>query len=286
MTHPVTSTQSDSLDPLRALAQQMIHLQDSEWMMLGVSQDFHQRILLSFFTQINHLKTDESELTSPHHIPTEAILSDIEQSLTGTVKRLFKLTASTHVEQLVVGQWFMLEDRSLTLHINRLSELQRRVYRDDAGDIRVHKESPASPIKTSDSSESVGQTSEAQEMTEPTQSQLNYVDPLNHISSAIESPFTIRRLDQIITYLDGVVLPREQVGEQLNIPIAKRDLIFDATNRLGLTHQEGDYLKLDFLGVRIARMSRDERLKTLAMMASRLRSEAKLQQTRERSTSS
>ena len=113
--------------------------------------------------------------------------------------------------------------------------------------------------------------------------QLTYVDPLNHISSAIETPFTIRRLDQIATYLDGVVLPREEVGEQLNIPLSERAMIFDATTRLGLTRQDGEYLKLDFLGVRIARMPRDERLKTLAMMASRLRSEAKLQQNRKTS---
>ena len=57
------------------------------------------------------------------------------------------------------------------------------------------------------------------------------------------------------------------------------DLVFEATDRLGLTHQTDDgYIRLDFHGTSIARQPRTQRLKTLSMMASRLRREQKLKE--------
>ena len=302
MTHSTSSTPVNSSETLKALARNMTQLREPEWMALGVSQDFHQRILTSFFSRVEEqaLVPQESdqegdqetalemtqETLSAHQVPMESILSSVESTLNGTVKNLFKLTGSSHVEQLVVSQWFTHEERYLVLHPQRLKELSRCIHQDDAGQISVYLVPPEPAFDTDNSLDPTSADQLAGARIKSESPGLNYVDPLDHISSDIESPFTIRRLDQIITYLDGVVLRREQVGEQLKIPLSKRDLIFDATNRLGLTHQEDDYLKLDFLGLRIARMPRDERLKTLAMMASRLRSEAKLLKSREASTSS
>ena len=278
MTHPTTPSSSGSSDDLRTLAQQMLHLTDSEWIKLGVSQDFHQRILRAYFHYVAH--ADGSSDHSTHPLLVDDLLLEIEQNMTGAVKRLFKLTATIHIEQLSMGQWLMIEDRRLTLNAQREAYLKSRLYQDHTGKVSLHQELPVTDTLSSDDLEPEVLDYPSNQVTVSDQASLTYVDPLDHISSAIGSPFTIRRLDQIVTYLDGVVLPREQVGEQLNIPLIERDPIFDATNRLGLTHQEDAYLKLDFSGVRIARMPRDERLKTLAMMASRLRSEAKLQQTR------
>ena len=302
MTHSASSTPVHSSESLKALARKMIQLREPEWMALGVSQDFHQRILTSFFSRLEEMPSVPQEavpevtseatqettqdILSAHQVPMEAILSSVEVTLNGALKRLFKLTASSHVEQLVEGQWLTHEDRHLVLHTQRLKELSRCIHQDDSGQVSVYSTPLEPSFDTNDSLDPTSPDQPARVHTKLEPTRLNYVDPLDHISSDIESPFTIRRLDQIVTYLDGVVLRREQVGEQLKIPISKRDLIFDATNRLGLTHQEDDYLKLDFLGLRIARLSRDERLKTLAMMASRLRSEAKLLKTREASNSS
>ena len=259
----------------------MKKLQEPEWIKLGVSQDFHQRILCTFFNQITQITLPEDDNIYDYAVPVDRLLSDIEQNLEGTVKRLFKLTALTHIEQLSAGHWLTLEDRHLRLHVKRSAELQKIVQVDGTKIVILDQSHTLSETHSPTSSGPKGSEEISQRPSATQQATLNYVDPLNYISSEIESPFTIRRLDQIVTYLDGVVLPFEEVGEQLKIPISERKLVFDATNRLGLTHQESEYLKLDFLGVRIARLPREERLKTLAMMASRLRSETKLQQARQ-----
>lgn len=280
-----------------ALAHQITQLSADAWEQLGVSQEFHQRLLTSYFSELlsahdlveTHEERREDEgdrltLSLERALKLNALNLRVMRDLEGSVKRLFELTVSHHVELLVAGEWLNLHedtshDNEVTLNLQRAQALRQQISLNAEGEVVISQESRPLVEEVEASAEERDVNSpEIEEVVDSSKASAKpeYVDPLDHISRAIESPFTIRRLDQILVYLDGLVLPREQVGELLKIPSADRDIVFDAMNRLGLTHQENEYIKLDFLGLRIARLTREERLKQLAVIASRLRVEAKM----------
>ena len=300
---PIDSTSTSAMSTLdqpslsdQPLAYHMTQLTGEDWRRLGVSQDFHQRLLTTLFVQLSQAPSqDESDgaegqrdavspslLTSPLDI--QRLVDVSAQALEGTQRRLFQITARRHLELLAEGEWLTLEERAVHLTLDRVNALKRQLSINATGELVIGHiaRNPSAATLSAEVSETSETTEptviEDRELEHPQEAPrtLEYVDPFNHISHAIESPFTIRRLDQIITYLDDVLLPRQQVGELLNIPLNDRDILFDAMIRLEMINQEGEYIKLDFLGVRIARLSREERLKQLAVIASRLRREAKL----------
>ena len=294
----VSTSAMSTLDQLslsdQPLAYHMTQLTGEDWRRLGVSQDFHQKILTTLFVQLSQAPSqdepdDDAEgqrdtvspslLTRP--IDLQRLLEVSAQTLESTQRRLFQITARRHLELLAEGEWLAIEEREVRLTLDRVNALKRQLSINMTGELVVGHIAftPSTATQSVEASE-ISETTivEERDLDSPQEvpRALEYVDPFNHISHGIESPFTIRRLDQIITYLDDVLLPRQQVGELLNIPLDDRDILFDAMIRLEMINQEGEYIKLDFLGVRIARLSREDRLKQLAVIASRLRREAKL----------
>ena len=98
-----------------------------------------------------------------------------------------------------------------------------------------------------------------------------YVDPLDRISEKDESIFTIRRLNQILNALDGLTLMRKQLHESVQMSHADFGQLLDKMSAFDLIRCENNRIKLHFHGNKIVRLLRNERHKTLARIAERMR---------------
>lgn len=248
------------------LSKMLGHLDDQSWQKLGLYQHFHQLLFITLLKQY----------PGPDKPTKESLTLQAKSDLDGPVQKLFELTASEHIDHLIDTQWLTFEDGLLLPSTERVELLLTQIsLSSDGQQVYLTLDQPSTERADVIDLEPDIPTKRIKERTS-----LPYVDPLEHISQANESPFTIRRLDRILTSLDGFPLLKDRLAELIRMPRGEVEEVFSATDRLGLTRQEGEYIKLEFSGTKIARLPREERLKTLAVMASRLRREAKLAERR------
>ena len=279
------------------LTEQLLKLDHQEWKQLGLYQSFHQalfKVALEFNLEAlqsqKSITADPDDPESLERLPSASkcyfsylerpkLIDHTQKSIEPALNLLFTLTASELIDELCHTDWFKSQDSGLTLHPNRWYQLQKQVQVTTDGALQINTAIPNnldSNVRARKSRQD--EESITARRAERLKKSLEYIDPLQHISKANETPFTIRRLDLILTSLDGLVIKQESFRELLNLNLHDFDLIFDATDRLGLTRRTDDgYVRLDFHGISLARQDRPKRLKALSMIASRFRREAKLQ---------
>ena len=255
------------------VARSLVSLNEEQWQKLGLFQSLHRTIMRTYF-QLTYLNEDQVV----ERCQKEELINTVKSTLEAQVKTLFSLTAVELIEELHSADWLTHTQGTIEIPEKRWTQFKDQVLYTTSGDLEIR---PIRPIlsESERKAEVTKQREEAQvaKRAERLRKSLEYIDPLQHISVANETPFTIRRLDQILTSLDGIVLRQDSFRDLLKMEEAEYTLVFDATDRLGLTHQSDDgYIRLDFHGTSIARQPRAKRLKTLSMIASRLRREAKL----------
>ena len=278
------------------LTEQLLKLDHQQWKQLGLYQSFHQTLFkvalelnLKALQSQKSITTDPDELESLEQRPSDSeyyfshlerpdLLDHTQKNIEPELHLLFTLTAGELIDELCHTDWLKSQDSELTLHPNRWYQLQKQVKVTTDGALQIdisvsdHLESNVRVRKSRQEEQSI-----TARRAERLRKSLEYIDPLQHISKGNETPFTIRRLDLILTNLDGLVIKQESFRELLNLNLHDFDLIFDATDRLGLTRRTDDgYVRLDFHGISLARQDRPKRLKALSMIASRFRREAKL----------
>jgi hypothetical protein len=264
--------EATTLDKI-GLARTLISLNDEQWRELGLFQRFHQDLFKTYL-QFMYLSEDTSTMVCHK----EDLIETLQLSLDQKLKTLFSLTASELIEELHSADWLNNTQGVIDIPLRRWHQLKDQLLSTEEGVIEIQQLRP----KPSESELKAELTRKREEekvakRAERLKKSLEYIDPLKHILEANETPFTIRRLDQILTSLDGIVLRQDSFRDLLRMGLEEYQVIFDATDRLGLTHQSDDgYIRLDFHGTSIARQARPKRLKTLSMIASRLRREAKL----------
>ena len=98
-----------------------------------------------------------------------------------------------------------------------------------------------------------------------------YIDPLDRISEKDESIYTIRRLNQVLNALDGFTLMYKQLHESTQMNPSDFNRLLQKMSEFDLIRQEDNLIKLHFHGSKVIRLLRDERKKTLARIAERMR---------------
>ena len=258
------------------IAQYVKGLNQEQWSLLGLYQRFHQALFETCLS-MRYLEGDEPPLDT---CLREELVSRVKSQLDPFEERLFSATAPQLIEELVSAHWLTSNNEGLDLNERRAQQLSHQLSLNAEGELDIRLMTPA-PTREEER-EKRAQEREAKRVAKREarlRESMQYIDPLKHISQENETPFTIRRLDQILVSLDGIVLRQDSFRELLKMSQAEYDLVFDATDRLGLTHRGVDgYIRLDFYGSSIARQERASRLKTLAMMASRLRREQRLRE--------
>ena len=264
MSHNDQEEAEHSDEKRHALTAVMSGLSDQIWLQLGLCQSFHQQMVLTMLHGIERSMTREQ------------LINEVKTDLIEPISSLFSHTAIEHVEQLINSGWLAQTSDLIIFHSERLKHLLESMsYHETEGwslQAETHTRSKVTPSRVEGVEHMIAHSASRRQT-----ATLPFVDPMEHISKANESPFTIRRLDRILTSLDGIPLLTNRLAELLKVPLSEVEEVFTATDRLGLTLRTGDYIKLEFAGTKIARLPREERLKTLAIMASRLRREAKIQ---------
>lgn len=258
------------------IAQQMKGLNQEQWAQLGLYQRFHQ-VLFETCLTMRYLDHDDHQ---GERCIRDELIERVQSTLDPLEARLFQATASHLIEDLISASWLTAINEDLDLDEQRAQQLNSQLSMDADGKLEIQLITPA-PTRE-EAREKKAQEREARRIARREarlKESMQYIDPLDHISQENETPFTIRRLDQILMSLDGLILKQESFRELLKMSVEDYELVFDATDRLGLTHRGVDgYIRLDFYGSSIARQERAPRLKTLAMMASRLRREQQLKE--------
>ena len=293
------NTIKHSLELQVELTELLLKLDHQQWKQLGLYQSFHQTLFkvalelnlailqgqqdVSLETDIDLDSTNYSQAKDTLHntyINKSELLEIAKKALKSRDDLLFTLTSTELIDELCQNDWLISQDSGLSLHPRRWHQLHEQVKLNQDGVIQID-----TVVSGQHESDNRIQKSRPEEenilarRAERLKKSLEYIDPLKHISKDNETPFTIRRLDLILTNLDGLVIKQESFRELLNLSQVDFDLIFDATDRLGLTRRTDDgYVRLDFHGISLARQDRPKRLKTLSMIASRLRREAKFQE--------
>lgn len=282
------------------LTEQLLKLDHQQWKLLGLYQSFHQALFkVALELNLSSLHNQEEVISDPEvasetesleqsldepeyhftHLERSELLESTQKTIDSNLNLLFSLTANELIDELCRTDWFESQEQGLVLHPNRWYKLQQQVSVTSEGTVQINAgisnktETNVHKRKSRQEEESI-----SARRAERLRKSLEYIDPLQHISKANETPFTIRRLDLILTSLDGLVIKQESFRELLKLNLVDFDLIFDATDRLDLTRRTDDgYIRLDFHGISLARQDRPKRLKALSMIASRLRREAKFQ---------
>ena len=255
------------------VARGLVSLTAEQWQKLGLFQALHRTLVNSYF-QLTYLH----EECPVGMCQKEDLIDKVNSTLETNLRNLFSLTALDLIEELHSAEWLRHTQGMIELPDARWEQIINQVSYSTSGELEIREVHPI-PTESERKAEMTKQREEAHlaKRAERLRKSLEYIDPLQHISVANETPFTIRRLDQILTSLDGIVLRQDSFRDLLRMEESEYKLVFDATDRLGLTHQSDDgYIRLDFHGTSIARQPRTKRLKTLSMIASRLRREAKL----------
>ena len=293
------NTSKHSFERQVELTELLLKLDHQQWKQLGLYQSFHQTLFKAAL-ELNLTLLQRQQDVSPKividldptnhsqtkdalhktYINKSELLEIAEKSLKSKDDLLFNLTSTELIDELCRSDWLTSQDLGLSLNPRRWYQLHEQVKISKDGIIQI--DSALSGQHESDNriqKSGLEEESILARRAERLKKSLEYIDPLKHISKANETPFTIRRLDLILTNLDGLVIKQESFRELLNLSLVDFELIFDATDRLGLTRRTDDgYVRLDFHGISLARQDRPKRLKALSMIASRLRREAKFRE--------
>ena len=284
----------------------LLKLDHQQWKSLGLYQSFHQELfkvvlnsnLKTLQAQLKTLLDTSSEPESEIGQENESILDDsqpihefyntpllrselleqVNANLDPKQSLLFTLTGNELIDELGRTDWLSSQEEYVTLNTSRWYQLKKQVVLNDHNELQITVLTSAHQATHTRQKTRREEETILEKRAERLKKSLEYIDPLQHISKANETPFTIRRLDLILTSLDGLVVKQDSFRDLLNINPFEFETIFDATDRLGLTRRTEDgYIRLDFHGTSLARQERPKRLKALSMIASRLRREAKLQ---------
>ena len=294
---------SDHRIDRETLASHLLNASSDQWSQLGLYQIFHQELFKTCLS-IRYLsepvkRPGESETESDDkpegnadglsegqvaqtdlspRCERDQLITTVSNALDPLERRLFSATAPQLIDELINADWLATEEGEVDISDRRFRQLSDQVEVTEGSEFTIKMMKPT--LSQADQRAQELKTQEAKRIAkreERLRESSQYINPLDHISHENETPFTIRRLDLILTSLDGLVLRQESFRSLLKMSVEEYELVFSSTDRLGLTHRSDDgYIRLDFYGSSIARQAREPRLKTLAMMASRLRREERL----------
>ena len=192
-----------------------------------------------------------------------SLLTAVQDLLTPVEHKLFKLCNSKLLEDLINRELLQVDRRdNISLSSTLDSRIERLIQGDDI-------ESIFDPISTQ-----VDELTTINDTPLPPP-ELRYIDPLTRIDDKQNSAYTTRRLDHLISTLDGIALGRASLMNVLGLSNNKDvfSRLIDATDALEITRETDNIIKLHWHGSRLARMDRDSRLKVLTAIAARMRRE-------------
>ena len=195
--------------------------------------------------------------------PSEDIKDALLRQYQGGAQTLIQLTFDDLLQRLVTLQYVSQDqdvfDLTEVLREQINSIVEGRFDEEDPQDISDH-----SSIIFEDDLPSAPSTDSDQK----------YIDPLDRISTKDESIYTIRRLNQILNALDGLTLMHAQLRESVQMELSDFNRLLQKMSDFDLIRYEDHRIKLHFHGSKIIRLLRDERKKTLARIAERMRRES------------
>ena len=217
-----------------------------QWHSLGIYDQPTQALIISL---------------SDHPRPSEEIKDGLLQQYQGSVKTLINLTFDDLLQRLITLK-YVGQDQE---HFDLTAQLKAQLISVIDGTFGQKVPNPNTP--------EAKPTGEDEATPRSSVSESKYIDPLERISKADESIYTIRRLNQVLNALDGLTLMHKQLHESIQMDLSDFNRLLKKMSDFDLIRYEDQRIKLHFHGSKIIRLLRDERKKTLARIAERMRRE-------------